>query len=42
MNDYKVTYNAGATEDGYDIVTELTEAAARKFFNHHKGEGLEM
>lgn len=43
MNDYKVTYNAGTIEDGYDIVTELTEAAARKFFNaRHKGEGVEI
>lgn len=41
MNDYKVFYNSGTTEDGYDIVTELTEAAARRFFNaKHKGQGM--
>lgn len=41
MNDYKVFYNSGTTEDGYDIVTELTEAAARRFFNaKHKGQGV--
>lgn len=43
MNDYKVFYNNGTPEDGYDIVTELTEAAARKFFNaRHKGQGVEI
>lgn len=42
MNNYKVMFTVGKTES-YDIVTELTETAARKFFtNRHKGQGMEI
>lgn len=41
MNDYKVTYTGES--EGYQIVTERTEAAARKFFlSAHKGVRLDI
>ena len=44
MNDYKVNYKAwDQDDDSYDIVTELTEDKARKFFKaRHKGESIEI
>ena len=32
MNDYKITYTGEG--EGYQLVTERTEAAAKKFFHH--------